>query len=91
MDLIRERTLKARRPHRCGLCPTIIAKGETYYRNTYADAGQLYDTKTCVPCVQAIVEAWLYNEGMATWADENRSTEAARDYLARQFQNRQSS
>lgn len=52
-DLLREKTVTARKPHACATCTaTAIKPGETYTRATYAYDGRVYDWVQCTDCKQ---------------------------------------
>lgn len=97
-QLLRSRTVTARKPHRCMTCnATAIRRGEQYQRDTYAYDGQVYDWVQCADCaaIGGIVFEWAGHpdEGVGAddymeWAREaaNEDTpegEQARRYLAR--------
>ena len=69
--LIREKTVKARKPHACMLCNVVCIKpGQTYLRQTYAYDGQIYDWVMCTDCtaISDFVWEWAYytDEGIGS-------------------------
>lgn len=96
-DLLREKTVTARKAHECMTCTaTAIRPGETYVRTTYVYDGHLYDWVQCTECdqISGLVYNWSSDpdEGVGRddfmeWArehhDDPRHGEAARAYLAR--------
>lgn len=95
-ELLREKTVTARKAHRCATCnATAIQPGQTYHRATYVYDGRVYDWVQCVECdkLVGIVYDWSgADEGVGLdeyveWAEDHRDDEthgdAARAYLAR--------
>lgn len=97
-DLIRSKTAKARKTHKCQTCSeTAVEPGQTYTRDTYAYEGTVYDWVQCTAC-SALTDAvwdWIVytDEGISReeyyeWANEfvdedTPNGEAARAYLER--------
>lgn len=97
-DLIRSKSVNARKAHGCETCnATAIQPGETYQRDTYVYDGRIYDWVQCSACsaLGGIVYEWAEcpDEGVGRddyteWArevqnDHTLSGERARWYLAR--------
>ena len=99
-DLLKSRELKARKTHPCGVCGASAAEpGQTYTRNTYVDAGTVYDDVQCRQCssllcdIDATTGCFTYlDDGIpmdliVEWAEENQEDpsygEAARAFLKR--------
>ncbi|MEU5156786.1 hypothetical protein [Glycomyces sp. NPDC021274] len=99
-DLLKSRELKARKTHLCGVCGAPAAEpGQTYTRNTFVDAGTVFDDVQCEPCSSLICDidattGWcaylddgLPKELIIEWAEENANDatygEAARAFLNR--------
>lgn len=94
--VVRERTVRARKAHRCQWCHTLIATGAYYMRATVKGDDGLYDFVNCVKCedIRDAVHGWCTDpdEGMSysdfeEWAREHCNDptmgEHARAYLAR--------
>jgi hypothetical protein len=98
-DLLKSKTLKARKVHRCMLCGApAVQPGGTYERSTLILDGRVYDWVECEPCgpvaTYAADDYWLdegvTSEAAIAWAEDNRGEsgqrgEVARAFLARAF------
>jgi hypothetical protein len=98
-ELLRERTVTARKSHSCRTCGAkAIQAGETYVRATYVYDSRVYDWVQCVECarLQHAVYDWAGRpeDGIGAgdyqeFAEEQLSTpgsehlEASRAYLRR--------
>lgn len=96
-ELLRSKTVNARKVHACRTCHAAAAKpGETYTRDTYVDDGQVYDWVQCAACraISNAVYDWIIDaeEGITAadyreWATEHLGDEthgeAAEAFLAR--------
>lgn len=77
-DLIRTRTLRARKPHACMTChQNAVQVGETYDRATYTFDGRLYDWINCAACDEAkrFVIDWMDRD-----ADEGLNEECFEEW-----------
>jgi hypothetical protein len=95
--LLRSKTPRARKPHRCSCCHGAIPIGATYDRDTFIYDGIVYDWLTCVDCEPLLAEVyrWVYpmdDEGIGPedyeeWArahvDDPKHGAAARALLDR--------
>lgn len=62
-ELIRTKTVTARKVHRCRTCfAEAIQPGETYTRDTYAHDGTVYDWVACEACrsISTAVYDWNF-------------------------------
>lgn len=95
-ELLKEKTVIARKAHGCMTCnATAIQPGQPYHRATYVYDGRVYDWVQCVECeaLSGIVYDWagdddgIGRDDYIEWAEEHRDDgthgEAARSYLAR--------
>lgn len=95
-EIIAEKTVVARKEHRCSLCGAIAAsKGQEYSYTKYVQDGHVYRWVTCCPCEAVTREVFAadYEDGdyggvgtdqADEWARDFRATsEIARDYLER--------
>lgn len=94
VTLIRERTVTARRPHRCSTCGAVyVQPGQRYQRSTYVYDRHVYDWLTCPDCDAIAVDVWDWSgsdgdEGIGqddyqVWAEENIVDPRAVAYLRR--------
>lgn len=58
----KEKTLIARKEHKCDLCHGTISKGERYVHNVQSDSGDIFDYKYHVGCYD-LVNRYVRNEG----------------------------
>lgn len=95
-SLIAEKTVTARKPHRCLCCGVVaIHPGQRYHRETYVYDGRVYDWVSCADCneIQGDVYEWhgCPDEGVGAdefdeWAMENRGEDSrAEKYLIRRW------
>lgn len=92
-ELLRSRTLTARKPHSCDTCGAIaVQPGQVYQRDTYAYDGRVYDWVVCAACAEITsrVLGWAFTEdGIGAehyleWAEEHETSDAdAAAYLRR--------
>lgn len=71
--LIAEKTVTARKPHRCLCCGAIaIQPGQMYHRETYVYDGRVYDWVSCADCnmIGGDVYEWYGEPGEGVSADE---------------------
>lgn len=59
-----ERTVRARKQHRCGMCGQGISAGDLYRVSVNLYDGRVYNWRECLPCGNDGICAWVYN-----WAD----------------------
>jgi hypothetical protein len=65
--LLREKTVRARKPHTCRCCYTVaVQPGETYTRSTYVFDGTVYDWVSCTECSAASTFVFEWT----SWDDE---------------------
>ena len=58
-ELIRDRTVTARKAHPCQTCNRAAAvRGETYLRSTYVFDGRIYDWVMCQECSEMLSEVY---------------------------------
>lgn len=53
MDILKEKTVTARKDHKCDFCGCVIKKGEKYNRATILNDGRIYDWKAHLDCEEA--------------------------------------
>jgi hypothetical protein len=59
MDILREKTVKARKPHSCDWCNSEIKVGQEY-KKTVCKGDYIYDWKECNKCKKYVEE--MYEE-----------------------------
>lgn len=67
MNTIRQKHVKARKPHHCDLCGCVIQKGEVYEHQVNVSGGDVYDFKAHLHCQDLSSAIWNYvdpDEGM---------------------------
>lgn len=84
-DLLRSKTVTARKVHSCQTCfAAAIQPGQTYQRDTYVYDGRVYDWVMCEECnaLASRVFAWAdyFDEGIGAddyeeWAREHESSD----------------
>lgn len=96
-QLLKSKTVTARKPHRCACCGEGAVKvGERYQRETYIYDGRVYDWVSCNECASLQMHVWDWagrpEEGIGAdayieWAREHHEDrehgQCARAYLAR--------
>lgn len=87
MEIICERTPKARKRHRCDNCGRTIDRGERYHMQVYKD-GKIYSFRSHTACwrasniIYAEAELYRYDEELPLVSDmesEDRETIATQD------------
>ncbi len=92
-DLISEKTVRARKPHKCRCCGVIaIQPGQEYLREVLKYDGRVYTWISCSGCEEITAEVYTWcgdpEEGInhgdyAEWAEEHRDDPRAKAYLKR--------
>lgn len=62
MDTLETKTIKARKPHRCGLCNGVIEKNMQYVNQTNVYSGQIYHFKTHCHCSFLAIHYDMYRD-----------------------------
>jgi len=76
-EFFRERSCKARKPHKCCECLRTIENGETYQNTSGKWDGRLETFKICLGCIDLAkrlgVTCWCFGQLMDDfyWADTN--------------------
>lgn len=73
--------VKARKEHECMLCGLPIKKGETYYKQTNVDDGDIYDFKMHIHCDKIAIKYDLYGN----YNDEGLTDDAFMDFIRQEF------
>lgn len=93
VDLLRSKTVTARKPHRCSTCRAVFVQpGEKYERHTYAYDGTVYDWLNCPECASLASEIFNWTddpyEGIGPddytmWAEEHLTDPRALAFVRR--------
>lgn len=69
-EMIEEKTIKARKEHKCGECGATIKTGEEYYSEKSVYEGRFDTYKTCLPCKEVrdkyLTRGWFWEQ---IWSD----------------------
>lgn len=94
-ELIRTKTVTARKAHYCWCCGAVaVSRGETYVRTTYSDAGSAYNSVSCTACAELVRDVWAWgtwlpdgitDDDYIAWSEEHPDDERAQAFLARYF------
>ena len=86
-DILRWETVKTRKDHKCELCGRIIQKSSSMIAAAWADGGEAYSLRFCIPCERYWKEALngeeisigndfpIYGDDEETWEKIRREEE----------------
>lgn len=83
MDIIDERTPRARKEHKCDFCNKTIFTGEKYFDQVLKNDGELYHWKSCLECEFLCRELWDFIDSWDGTIDGDALFEALDDFGVR--------